>query len=94
MELVTLRARVRGRVQNVGFRVFVREVARGLNVAGYVRNEYEGSVFVEAVGPRGELERLLGSLQRGPSQARVERLEVDWLAGNPRGLSGQFEVSH
>ena len=91
-ERQTLRARVSGRVQNVGFRVFVRDAARRLDVAGYVRNEYDGSVSVVAVGSQETLERLLAALQRGPSHARVESVDVDWQPGNPQGFDGGFEV--
>ncbi|MEA2575210.1 MAG: acylphosphatase [Chloroflexia bacterium] len=91
-KLETLRATVRGRVQNVGFRMFALDVARGLNVAGYVRNEYDGSVSVLAVGSRIALEQLLAALRRGPAHARVEHVEVDWLPGNPQGVGAQFEV--
>ncbi len=91
-ELQTLRATVRGRVQNVGFRMFVLEAARGLDVAGYVRNEHDGSVAVLAVGKRTRLERLLLALRRGPAHARVDQVEVDWQPGNPHGVSGAFEV--
>ncbi|MDQ3928364.1 MAG: acylphosphatase [Chloroflexota bacterium] len=91
-ELQTLRATVRGRVQNVGFRMFVLEAARPLNVAGYVRNEYDGSVAVLATGPRVALEQLLAALRRGPAHARVDHVEVEWQPGNPQGLTGSFEV--
>jgi acylphosphatase len=93
-ELQTLRAVVHGRVQNVGFRMFVLDAARGLGLAGYVRNEYDGSVSVTAVGATDRLERLLTDLRRGPSQARVERVDVQWQAGNPSGLNGTFEVRY
>lgn len=91
-ELQTLRATVRGRVQNVGFRMFARDAAQRLGVAGYVRNEHDGSVSVLAVGAREALESLLVALQRGPAHARVERIDADWLPGNPQGFSGRFEV--
>lgn len=91
-ELQTLRATVRGRVQNVGFRMFARDAAQRLGVAGYVRNEHDGSVSVLAVGAREPLENLLVALQRGPAHARVERVEAGWLPGNPQGFSGRFEV--
>ena len=68
------------------------EAARHLGVAGYVRNDYDGSVSVVAVGGREALERLLAAMHRGPAHARVERVEVDWLPGNPQGLAGAFEV--
>lgn len=93
-ELQTLRATIRGRVQNVGFRAFAQDAARSLGLAGYVRNEYDGGVSVLAVGVRETLEQLLVALRRGPVHARVERVEVDWLPGNPQGLQGRFEVRH
>lgn len=93
-DVVTLRARVRGRVQGVGFRYFVRDAARRLGLCGYVRNEYDGSVYTVASGPRGTLERLLADLKRGPSMAWVEGVDVEWLPGNREELSGAFEVRH
>ena len=45
-----LRTCVRGQVQGVGYRYFVQRVARGLNLTGYVKNEPDGSVVVEAQG--------------------------------------------
>ena len=88
-----MRATVRGRVQNVGFRMFVLEAARSLDVAGHVRNEYDGSVSVLAAGTRAALERLLTALRRGPAHAHVDRVDVDWQPGNPQGLAGSFEVT-
>ncbi|HVF99109.1 MAG TPA: acylphosphatase [Chloroflexia bacterium] len=91
-ELQTLSATIRGRVQNVGFRVFARDAAQRLEVAGYVRNHDDGSVCVLAVGAREALESLLVALQRGPAHARVERVEANWLPGNPHCLYASFEV--
>jgi len=58
-----LSARITGRVQGVGFRNFTQMRARQLGVAGWVRNEQDGSVRLEAEGPR---------------MARVEDVEADW----------------
>lgn len=86
-----LHVAVRGRVQGVGFRWFVRERARSLGLSGWVRNEPDGSVEVFAVGPDGELARLRHLLEQGPPAARVERV-VDELkdpgsaALNPFGV--------
>ena len=65
---------VRGRVQGVGFRWFVRERARALGLSGWVRNVADGSVEVFAVGPTDELARLRRLLQEGPPAARVEHV--------------------
>jgi len=73
-----LSARITGRVQGVGFRNFTRMRARQLGVAGWVRNERDGSVRLEAEGPRGSLEDLLGAVHEGPRMARVEDVEAEW----------------
>lgn len=49
--------RYEGRVQGVGFRATVREIARRHPVAGWVRNESDGSVRMEAEGERAALDR-------------------------------------
>lgn len=63
-----------------------------MEVAGYVRNEHDGSVAVMAMGARAALERLLVALRRGPANARVDQVEFDWQPGNPQRLAGAFEV--
>lgn len=73
-----LSARVRGRVQGVGFRHFTRRKARDLDLYGWVRNESDGSVRLEAEGPREALQELLDALQRGPSGAEVEDVSAEW----------------
>jgi acylphosphatase len=73
-----LSARITGRVQGVGFRNFTQMRARQLGVAGWVRNEQDGSVRLEAEGPRGALDDLLDAVHEGPRMARVEDVEADW----------------
>jgi acylphosphatase len=43
-----------------------------------VRNERDGSVRLEAEGPREALESLADAVQEGPRTARVENVDVDW----------------
>lgn len=76
-----LHVRVSGVVQGVGFRWFVRERARRLGLAGWVRNLPDGSVEVVAEGDRGQLELLMGELRKGPQGARVDA--VTGLADAP-----------
>ncbi len=66
---------VRGRVQGVGFRWYVEREAQILGVAGWVRNNYDGSVEVLATGSREQLARLRERLQAGPRAARVDQVE-------------------
>jgi acylphosphatase len=66
---------VRGRVQGVGFRWFVEREAHLLQIAGWVRNDSDGSVEVLAMGTRDQLAGLRSRLQEGPRAARVDDVE-------------------
>ena len=83
METRALRALVRGRVQGVGFRFFVRREAERLGLGGYARNLPDGGVEVVAVGSAASLERLVQRLGQGPPGARVESVERADLARVP-----------
>lgn len=81
---------VHGRVQGVGFRYFVLTRARSLGLIGSVANRPDGTVRVVAEGPEDELDELLTLLERGPSAARVERVEIE--RHPPSGRYRSFEV--
>jgi acylphosphatase len=68
---------IHGRVQGVGFRYFVERHAQRLGLRGWVRNLPDGSVEVEASGPKEALDELEGLLWRGPQWADVRRVEVE-----------------
>ncbi len=74
-----LHAVVHGRVQAVGFRAFVIDVANRLGIKGWVRNRWDGTVEVVAEGERPGLEQLLASLKVGPRMASVEKVDAEWL---------------
>jgi len=88
--LVCRAYRVEGRVQMVGFRAFVRRHARDLGLTGWVRNEPDGSVAVEAAGDLESIRRFEELLRQGPHAARVERLHVRELSAPPDAAG--FEV--
>jgi acylphosphatase len=91
--MTALHVRVTGMVQGVGFRWFVRERARRLGLAGWVRNLPDGSVEVAASGDDGQLELLRAELLRGPRGAAVQKLEE--VAGSPaEPLSDPFGIIH
>ena len=66
---------VRGRVQGVGFRWFVEREAHTLGIAGWVRNNADGSVEVLAMGASDQLSSLRARLRQGPRAARVDDVE-------------------
>ena len=67
---------IRGRVQNVGFRYFAFKTARMLNLSGFVRNELDGSVYIEVEGDEPNIRSFVKALEKGPSWARVDKLDV------------------
>jgi acylphosphatase len=73
-----LHATVDGRVQGVSFRYFVVEQADLLNLNGWVRNCWTGSVEVCAEGSRLDLEQLLQAMRLGPPMARVDHVDSEW----------------
>ena len=66
-----LEATVYGLVQGVGYRWYARQMARRLNLAGYVRNRYDRTVEVVAEGQEHALREFLAYLETGPSAAVV-----------------------
>jgi acylphosphatase len=73
-----LHAIVVGRVQGVSFRYFVVELAESLNLSGWVRNMWNGSVEVTAEGSYPNLETLLQALREGPPMASVDDVCFEW----------------
>jgi acylphosphatase len=72
---VRLHLLVRGRVQGVGFRWYVRELARKLGLSGWVRNCPDGAVEIAAEGSEESLQRLQRELRIGPPGAVVSSVE-------------------
>jgi acylphosphatase len=69
---------IRGVVQGVGFRYFVRRAAEALGLAGYVRNRPDGTVEVVVEGDRPAVTAFIDEIRIGPRHAAVERVDLDW----------------
>lgn len=67
---------VRGRVQGVGFRASTRYQAERLGLRGWVTNQADGSVALEAEGPPALVDALIAWCREGPSLAAVTAVEV------------------
>jgi acylphosphatase len=70
-----MRLLVRGRVQGIGFRWFVRVQARRLQLAGWVANRPDGTVELAAAGDQEKLDELKRAVTRGPDGADVTSLD-------------------
>jgi acylphosphatase len=77
-----------GRVQGVGFRYAVSEVAREYEVAGYVQNLADGRVRVEAEGTQAELDRFIAAIEaRMPGYIRKVEKSFRARTGHFAGFS-------
>ena len=72
---VAKKYKISGRVQGVGFRYFAERAARQLDLRGYVKNCWDGSVEVYAIGDLPSLDELKLQLAQGPRSAQVTSIE-------------------
>ncbi len=75
MAAVTIR--IGGRVHGVFFRVSACDKALSLGVVGFVRNEPDGSVYIEAEGGKEILEEFAKWCRIGPARAEVMTFIMD-----------------
>jgi acylphosphatase len=66
-----LRLIITGRVQGVGFRIWMRQEALRRGLRGWVRNRHDGSVEALIIGEQAAVEALVAACHRGPAMARV-----------------------
>jgi acylphosphatase len=78
-EKKTIRIRVSGRVQGVGYRWFARSIAHKLALHGTVENLSNGDVEIYVTGPPETLDTFLDSLKQGPPRSHVFDLDVETL---------------
>lgn len=74
MERVHFDLRITGKVQGVWYRKSAVEVALQIGIAGFAMNLPDGSVRIEAEGPREALERFVEWCRTGPPRAVVEHV--------------------
>lgn len=80
--MASLHVQVKGRVQGVGFRWFVRVSGRRLQLSGWVKNRPDGSVEVAASGAEDRLAELRKLVKRGPDGADVtDVVDLDEISG-------------
>ncbi len=75
-DLTTLRLRIEGAVQAVGYRYFAVEEARRLRLDGWIRNRSDGTVEALASGSTSAVEVFVAACMRGPPGARVTNVDM------------------
>lgn len=84
---------VKGHVQGVFYRQTTRDKARQLSLKGWVANCADGSVVIEALGPKLAVEELINWCWQGPPASQVAVVDVQWLVLDAeRGSHSGFEI--
>ena len=81
-----------GNVQGVGFRWSVRQIAKGFDVTGAVRNLRDGRVDLQATGDEGEVSAFLEAVLQSELRAHIKKHSKTPLP-NPPAFRG-FEIRH
>lgn len=76
---------VRGRVQGVGYRLWMQDLALEHGVEGWVRNRRDGAVEAVFAGPAEAIEQIVAACRRGPPAAGVGGVEE--REGSPAELA-------
>ena len=79
-----------GTVQGVGFRYFVRDIAKKMGVKGYVRNLPDGTVEVVAEADEKTLKEFFKAIEKGPPLAEVT--DVRYQFEDKDGGFTDFEI--
>lgn len=85
----TIKIKVKGIVQQVGFRKFSKTQADKFHISGYAQNQVDGSVKICAYGEEKDIEAFISTLKVGPSRSQVESVEFEIIPDNP---SNSFEI--
>jgi len=75
-EVTTLRVRVEGKVQGVGFRAYAIRQAVALNLTGWVRNRADGAMEAIVTGQVKDVEGFIQACMKGPQGAKVTNIDL------------------
>ncbi len=82
---------VSGFVQNVGYRQFVKGIARQTGLKGWVKNLPDGRVEVLLSGDQKIIEKTIEKFWKGPFLSKIKSVDIEW--GEEENFEG-FEVIH
>ena len=85
----TVRVRIEGRVQGVGYRAWVESTARTMALTGWVRNRRDRTVEITLQGPANQVDEMLRLCEQGPPGAQVTKVEI---LDEGLGAYADFEV--
>ncbi|MCF8372549.1 MAG: acylphosphatase [Bacteroidales bacterium] len=66
-----------GRVQNVGFRYYTLQAANKYGISGFVKNQADGRVYIEAEAEEVLLNEFIDWCKKGPGHAHVTDVRIE-----------------
>ena len=81
-----------GNVQGVGFRWSVKNVAKGFEVVGWVRNLPDGRVELQAAGEEAEVRAFVEAIRQSELRGHI-REQTEFPLDHPPIACG-FEIRH
>jgi acylphosphatase len=75
-DITTMRLRIEGFVQAVGYRNFCIEEAKKLGLDGWVRNRSDGTVEALVSGANAAVELFIAAAMRGPDGSKIKNVEL------------------
>ncbi len=86
------KVKVSGRVQGVGFRRLVQKQAELFGIGGWVKNNSDGTVTIEAQGPEETVKRFFDEVGKGSFLARVDEFEILENQKIQKDLLSEFNI--
>ncbi len=74
--MVQYEINIKGRVQGVGYRYFVRQKATEMGISGWVKNTVDNGVMIVAQGIEAEIKTFIDYLYIGPTRSRVDNIST------------------
>jgi acylphosphatase len=90
--IASVRVFYEGKVQGVGFRWSVRQIANGFDVTGSVRNLRDGRVELQVTGEEREVRAFLDAIQQSELRAHIKK-QIESPLADPPAFRG-FEITH
>ena len=68
---------ISGKVQGVGFRYWMQNLAINNNISGWVKNRSSGDVEAIIIGQEKEVQKLIKQCKIGPSSATIQKIQIN-----------------
>lgn len=83
---------ITGRVQGVGFRWSVYQLATQFGISGIVKNQEDGSVYCELQGAADDVQQIINKIKAGPTPyARVNTVNI--TTGKIKDYQNSFRIT-